>query len=798
MSHFRHAFRIFLREPGFTLVATVVLALGIGATTAIFTLVHSLLLEPLPYPDSGKLAWILGTPPRSGQGFTGMNGADFLEFRDRQQSFERIAAMMAGVWIVSGGGDAESLQGARVTPGFFETLGIQPALGRVFVADEYKLGHEMEVIFSHSFWRRRYGGDPAVIGRHVTLDGIPYEVVGVAPEGFPLAESFDMWAPLQMDSGYATGRKIRLLRVFGRLKNGVGIEQARAEANRLASSLALEYADDKGYTVRVATFLDQEVGNVRQTLWIFAAAVGCLLLIACSNVASLLLARGAVRVREMAVRAAVGANRAALVRQMLLESTLLALAGGAAGLVLSIAGVRALMSISRLALPRTHEIHVDGGVLLFAFLISLATGTIFGIIPALRGSRVNLGEALKESTRGGSSGRGGNRFRAALVVVEVALAVVLMANAALLTRTFRALTQVEPGYHVKDVLTMQIALMGPHYKNPADQRHFFERLLPVVEQLPGVEAAGTTNWLPLRTDRNSARVWVDTQPLFTEETKVRVDNRVVTPGYFGAMGVRLIEGRLFGPGDTTENPHVLVVNDQFTREFFPKGGALGHRVTVDLGYPWDAEIIGVVGSFRESSIAEEPKREMFMAYSQTTIAGQTLVVRTKGDPAGYSQAVRGAVASLDRDVPVYNLRTMQAQVDDSLAQHRMRGMLLGVFSIVALALASLGIYGVISCAVAERRQEIGIRMALGAERSEVLWLMLGGGLKLTALGLALGLGAASATTRLLQSFLYGVTPGDPVTYIGTAAVFIAVALAASYLPARRAARVDPVVVLREE
>lgn len=798
ISDFRHSFRIFLREPGFALVATVVLALGIGATTSIFTLVYKLLLQPLPYPDGGKLVWISGVPPRSGQGNVGMLGGDFLEFRARSRSYEKIAGLIPGVWIVSGGGDAESLPGARVTPGFFETLGIRPALGRVFVADEHRLGREMEVIFSDAFWRRRFGGDPGVIGRHVTLDGISYEVVGVAPAGFPLAEAYDMWAPLQMDSGLATGRRGRSVRAFGRLKSGVRVEQAQAEATAFAADFEQRYPNDKGYTLKVTTFLDREVGGVRQTLWIFAGAVACLLLIACSNVASLVLARGAVRVREMAVRAAIGASRAALIRQMLAESIVLALAGGVGGFALAVAGVRLLTQMDPRALPRVQEIHADAGVLVFTFLISLATAAIFGVAPALRGSRVNLGDALKESARGGAGSKRANQFRATLVVIEVALGVVLMASAGLLTRTFRALTQVEPGYQVKNILTMQIALLGPHYRSASDCLRFFDRLLAGVEQIPGVEAAGTTNWLPLKTDKNATGVWVDTQPVRTEDTKVRLDNRVVTPGYFGAMGVPLLAGRLFNPNDTSDAPHVMIVNDAFAREFFPNGGAVGHRVTMDIGVPWDAEIVGVVGSFRDSSLAEPPQREVFTAYAQTTIAGQTLVVRTKGDPATYTAVVRGAIASLDPDVPIYQLRTMQAQVDESLTQHRMRGALLGIFSIVALALASLGLYGVISCAVAERRQEIGIRMALGAERGQVLRLMLGGGLRLTALGLALGLAGAAVSTRLLASFLYGVTAGDPVTYAGTAAVFLAVAVAASYLPARRAARVDPIAVLREE
>ena len=357
----------------------------------------------------------------------------------------------------------------------------------------------------------------------------------------------------------------------------------------------------------------------------------------------------------------------------------------------------------------------------------------------------------------------------------------------------------EPGYHVKDVLTMQILLLGPHYRSTAECRRFFDQVIAGVERIPGVEAVGTTNWLPLRPDKNTAGMWLDTQPLHTEETKIRMDNRVVTPGYFRAMGAPLLAGRLFDAKDTTDAPHVMLVNDAFAHEFFPNSNAVGHRITIDIGAPWDAEIVGVVGSFRESSIAEEPRREVFTAYSQTTITGQSLVVRTKGDPAAYAAPVRRAITSIDpNDAPIYNVRTMQAQVDESLAQQRMRGVLLGIFSLVALALASLGVYGVMSCSVAERRQEIGIRMALGAGRGEVLWLMLGGGLKLTAWGLALGLAGAAVSTRLLETLLYGVTVGDLLTFGGTAAVFIAVALAASYLPAQRAARVDPIAVLREE
>jgi putative ABC transport system permease protein len=799
MADWNYAFRMLFRNPGFTLAAVIVLALGIGATTAIFTLVHAVLLQPLPYPSSDRLIFIAGVPPRSGQGMTGLIGADFVEFRDHNRSFPKMAAYAQGLWIVSGVGEAESIPGARVSPGYFETLGVTPLLGRTFLPEEQRLGREMEVIFSYRFWQRKFGGDRGVVGRRVIMDGRPYEVVGVAPAAFPAGADYDMWAPLQMDGPFIASRRYRSVRVFGRLKNGVTIQQAQAEANTLAADMGTRNADDQGFGLKLSTFLDREVGGVRRTLWIFAAAVGCVLLIACSNVASLLLARGAVRVREMAVRAALGASRGVLIRQMLIESAMLALGGGALGLALASAGLQLLIASAPKALPRAADIHIDAGVLCFTLLASIATGVVFGLGPALRGSRVNLAEEIKDGGRSGTPGRRTNRFHATLVVVEVALGVLLMAGAGLFTRTFRALNEVPPGYNVRNVLTMEVAVLGSRYRNPEDWRRFFDRLIREVERIPGVEAAGTTNWLPLETGRNTTSLWLDTQAVRSEETKIRMDSRVVTPNYFGAMGVPLVAGRMFDENDRPDTPHVLLVNEAFAREFYPNG-ALGHRVTVDVGIGtmWTAEIVGVVGSLRELALGEEPLRELFTPLSQTTIAGQKLVVRTTGDPAGYVAAVRSVVESMDRDVPIYNVRTMQQQVDESLSQQRMRVALLGVFSIVALLLASIGLYGVIACAVAERRQEIGIRMALGARRGQVMGLVLGSGLKLTGIGLLIGMGAALGVTRLIGSLLYGVRPWDPETFATTAAIFIGVSLAASYLPARRATRVDPVTVLREE
>lgn len=787
------------RTPAFSFTAALVLALGLGATTAIFTLIEHLLLSPLPYPDGDRLVWLWSVPPRSGAGLRGLFATDIDEIRRESRVFESIGGAFPGSWNVTGVGEPVRLAGTRVTADFFPTLGIQPRIGRFFLPEEYFLGHEMVVIFSYSFWENRLGADPNILGRRISMDGISFEIVGVMPREFALSAEYDLWAPLPPASPYAAGRTWRQVRACGRLKPGVTAQQAQVEMNAIATSLASRYPEDRGFGLKLVTFLDQEVGSVRNTLWIFAAAVGCVLLIACANVASLLLARGAARVREMAVRAAVGASRGELIRQLLIESSFLAVAGAALGLPLAVFGIKLLIALDANALPRAGEIHVDARILAFSFSLALATALIFGIVPALRGSRVGLRGALMEGGRGGSGGRSGNRLRSALVVTEVALGVVLLASAGLLARSFRQLTEIRPGYDISSVVTMQVALSDVRYHDLAQCEKFFERVLTQLEQIPGIDSAGTTNYLPLTTVKQTAGIWLDSQPVRSNDTKIVLDNRVVSPGYFRAMGVPLLSGRFFEWTDRTESAKVVMVNEAFVRQFLPRGDALGKRVTMDLGASsWTGEIVGVVGSFREAELAQEPRSELFTPYGQTTVPANSLVVRSTGSTADVLNAVRGAIATVDPDVGFYNVRTMKQQVSDSVAQPRLRSALLAVFSMVALILASLGVYGVIACSVAERKREIGIRIALGARPSEVRSMVLGQGLKLTAIGLALGLVGAAAATRLIEGFLFGVSARDPFTYAATCAVFLAVALLASYLPARRAMRVDPITALREE
>jgi putative ABC transport system permease protein len=787
------------RTPAFSFSAILVLALGLGATTAIFTLVERVLLSPLPYPDANRLVWISNVPPRAGAGLRGLFATDIGEIARESRVFESLGGAFPGSWNVTGVGEPQHLAGARVTAGFFPTLGIQPQVGRLFLPEEYRAGHEMVAIFSYSFWKNHLGGDADIVGRRISMDGVSFEIVGVMPREFALSSDFDLWAPLPPESPYASGRAWRWLETCGRLKPGVQPADAQAELNRIAADLGSRFPEDKGYGLKLVTFLDREVGSVRKTIWVFAAAVGCLLLIACSNVASLLLARGAARVREMAVRAAVGASRAALVRQLLIESSLLAMAGALLGLPTAVAGVRLLIALDPHALPRAGEVHLDARVIGFSFVLALATALIFGIVPAMRGSRVGIRGVLTSGGRSGSGGPGGNRLRSALVVIEVALGVTLLASAGLLVRSFRQLEDVRLGYDISSVVTMQFSLSDIRYKDASRCEQFFERLLTQLEQTPGVESAGTTNHIPLRKDKQTAGIWLDSQPLRTADTRIVLDNRVVSPGYFRAMGVPLLAGRTFAWTDRADTGKVVMVNDAFAREFFPRGDALGKRVTMDLGKAsWSGEIVGIVGNVRESELSEEPRRELFTAYSQTTIPGNTLVVRSGGGPADVLRAVREAVNAIDPEVAYFNVRTMKEQVSESVAQPRLRSALLALFSVVALILASMGLYGVIACSVAERKKEIGIRIALGARASEIRGMVLGQGLKLTAIGLVVGLAGAAAATQFLESFLFGVRASDPLTYASTCAVFLAVALLAAYFPARRAMRVDPMISLREE
>lgn len=799
MNEFRFAARILRRSPGFTLVAALALALGIGATTAIFTVVNSVLLQPLGYHDPDRLVWMWNVSSNTGPGMAGIFPPDLRAFREGNRSFEQMAGFMQGSWNLTGDGDAKRLLGVRVTEGFFEMLGVRPLIGRLFLPEEHHEGRNLVSIFSYGFWQRNFGGDPHIVGRTVIMDGKPFQVIGVMPQGFQFPTDCEMWAPFAFDTPATAGRDYRRMRVVGRLKPGVTLGQAQADMSAIAERLAEELPDAyHGWGVQLVTLTQQEVGHIRPTLLVLTAAVAFVLLIACANVANLLLARAVAREKEIAIRTALGASRGRLVRQLLVESVVLALAGGILGIVFAIWGVRLLLALDPTAIPRAPEIHVDALVLAFTFALCVVTGLVFGLAPALQNTRVNMHDALKDGGRGSTSGMRRNRFRSILVVSEVALGMVLLIGAGLMARSFRELIVVHPGFDPGNVLTMQIALTDISYGPPERRVGFFEDLTRRIEQLPGVQSVGAVNMIPLGGSNNTVGFWMEGQDTGDSAARIYSNNRVVTPDYFKAMGVPLISGRWFTWSDRKDTPNVILINDTFARQLFPKGDALGKRLTLDLGYPWRGEIVGIVGSFRQSSLTDEPRRDLFTPLAQTAIAGMTFVVRAAGEPAALSAAIRKQVNAIDPRVPVYNVRTMSDVVASSVSEPRLRTALLSLFSLAALVLASLGIYGVIAYSVTERRHEIGIRLALGAQPSDVLLMVVGQGLMLALIGLAVGTGAALVLTRLLRRFLFGVSETDPLTFATAALLFLIVAFLASYVPARRALRFDPMFELRNE
>ncbi len=800
MKELRFAARALRRSPGFTLVAALALALGIGATTAIFTVVNSVLLRPLGYRDPERLVWMWNVSSRTGPGIAGIFPVDLSAFRDDNRTFERVAGFMLGSWNLTGEGDAVRLLGVRATEGFFETLGVQPLIGRGFLPEEHYNARNLVVLFSYGFWQRNFGGDPRIVGRTVTLDGKPFQVIGIMPPGFQFPPECEMWAPFAFDTPATAGRSYRMMRVVGRLKPGVTLAQAQADMSSIAARLAREVPTAyRGWGVQLVTLTEREVGHIRPTLLVLGAAVAFVLLIACANVANLLLARAVAREKEMAIRTAVGASRIRLVRQLLVESIVLAGAGGVLGVVFAHWGVRLLVALDPAAIPRAQEIHVDAVVLAFALALSVLTGLVFGLAPAVQNTRVNLFDALKDGGRGSTSGMRRNRFRSVLVVSEVALGMVLLIGAGLMARSFRELIIVHPGFDPSNVLTVQIALTDVSYTAPQRRVSFFEDLTHRIERLHGVQYAGAVNMIPLNGSTNTVGFWMEGQDTKDRASRIYTNNRVVTPDYFKAMGVPLLAGRWFTWNDRQGTPGVIVINDVFARQLFPKGGALGQRLTLDFGsYLVPGEIVGIVGSFRQASLTEKPERDLFTPLAQTPIAGLTFVVRAAAEPAALAAAVRHEMHAIDPRVPAYNVRTMGEVVGSSVAQPRLRTALLSGFSRAALALASLGIYGVIAYSVSERHHEIGIRLALGAQGSDVVRMIVGQGLMLAAIGLAVGAGAALALARLLRRFLFGVSETDPLTFAAAALLFLLVAFLASYLPARRALRVDPMFELRNE
>jgi predicted permease len=801
----RYGWRTLARNPAFTAAIVLALALGIGATTAVFSVVEAVLLRPLAYRDPERLVVMLH------RGVNPVAPANFFDWRRQASGFERMGAAESWAPNLTGGDEAETVPALRMTADVLPMLGVAPLLGRAFLPGEEAPGQDHVAVLGHALWQRRFGGDAGIVGRTIALNGEPYTVVGVMPRAFAFppfwATGAELWAPLSL-AERATSREGSSLRIFARLKPGARVAQARAEMAAITGRLEKEYPGTNRDVV-VRSLDDAVAGDVRPALLVLLGAVGFVLLITCANVAHMLLARAAARHREVALRATLGATRGRLIRQFLTESLMLAVAGGAAGILLALAGIRVLVALSPPNLPRVETVGLDAAALVFVAVVSMATGVAFGLAPALQAARRDVGESLKEGARGSTEGGPRSRLRSLLVASEFALALVLSAAAGLMIRSFVALAAIDPGFDPRGVLTMVVSVTGSKQAEPPRRASFYQELVEQVRALPGVRSASAINHLPLAGDIWGWPFKVEGRPLPKPGESPTAAYRVVLPGYFETMGIPIVRGRDVAETDRRGSPGVVVVNDFLARNHWPGEDPIGKRITLDNPQrdPSWLTVVGVVKNAVRSDWAAAPEDEIFLPYLQTQrylerpdtpFSYMTLVVRTSGDASALAPAIRSTVASMDLRVPVSQVQTMEEVVAQSAAGPRFYLLLLGAFAAVAVLLAAVGIYGVMSYSVSRRTNEIGIRMALGAKPADVIRLVVGQGMVVAFAGAVVGLAGALGLTRLMSSLLYGVGASDPTTFLTVSLLLGAVALAASYVPARRASRIDPRRVLGHE
>jgi putative ABC transport system permease protein len=801
LADLRYGARLLLRSPGFTAIAVAALAIGIGANTAIFSVVHTLLLERLPYGEPERLAVVWEhNIPRDRKNNV-VSPGNFIHWREMNQVFDEIAAvgMTFNLTLTGHGGDPVELPFQYVTAPFFSVVGVQPAIGRAFTPEEDRPRSRVAVI-SDRLWRTRLNSDPAVLTKGLTLQGVHFAVVGVMPPGFSfLDKTVDLWVPAGFPAEARTPRG-RWLMTVARLKPGVTFEQAQRDMTRVANELITLFpAFNTGWTARVVPLREQLTGEIRPALVVMLGAVAFVLLIACANVANLLLARATSRQRELAVRAALGAGRGRIIRQLLAESLVLAVAGGAAGLALAWWGLQLLRTFMTDGIPvqRLELAGINGTVLAFSVGASLLSGILFGLLPALTAAGTGLNESLKEGGRTGSAARG-KRMRSAFVVVEIALALVLLVGAGLLVRSFARLMDVDAGFDTERTITMRVSLPQSRYGQPPQRIQFFDRLFERIDRLPGVQSSGAVSFLPLTglgSATSYAVVGEATPPAGQEPV---ADVRVIANDYFKAMGIPLVRGRLFDSGQPADAQNRVIVNEALARRHWPNADPIGKRIKVNWTDQREDEIIGVVGDVRHAGLETEARSMTYWPQLREANSSMTLAVRTAGEPASVVSAIRGIVREQDPDLALADIKTMDEVVSRSVAQRRLLATLLGIFAAAALVLAAVGIYGVIAYSVTQRTQEIGIRLALGAQRSDVLRLVVGQAAALALAGILIGAAGAALLTRLMTDLLFGVKPFDPLTFGAVAALLGSIALLASYLPGRRATRVDPVVALRAE
>jgi predicted permease len=814
----RYAFRALAKSPGFTVAAILSLAIGIGANTAIFSITSALLLRPLPYQDSDRLVIMWNTSPGLGITRDWFSTAQYFDIKNNHHGFEQVAIAIGGSYNLTGDGDPERVGVTRVSHELLPMLGAKAYMGRLFTAEDDKTGSPNVAILTYGMWARRYGSDPKMVGRQIIINSHLYQVVGVLPRTFTLprevlptlegTDQSDVLIPMRFPPNPAEDRGHEDYNIVGKLRPGISLEQVRAEMDTITARLRQAhpevYPPNGKLTFIVLPLLEQVVGNVRHTLWLLLAAVGCVLLIACANVANLMLSRALARQREIAVRTAVGATATRIIRQLLTESVLLAVCGGILGVVFALVSVHWTRILGPRSVPRLTDVGIRGDALLFTLLISVASGILFGLAPALRVASVNLLSTLKDSERGSAGtsamwGRG-NNLRRLLVIGELAMSVVVLIVAGLLLRSFVRLQQVSPGFNPSNVLTLELTMSGDKYKDPQVVRSTYHQLWERLERLPGAVSAGGVSALPLSEMDAWGPINVEGHVLPPGEKFINADERVVSGHYFETMQIPLLKGRLFNDQDTTDKPRVLVVDEFMAQQLWPNEDPLGKRISSgDLAAkPEWATVIGVVGRIKQDALDSDSRMAWYMTEDQFIGRAMNIVLRSSTDPASMASAVNHELHELDRDLPTYRVITMDQRIAESLSRRRFTTILLALFASLALALAALGIYGVMAYLVSQGTRELGIRMALGATQQAILRLVIRQGLVLALCGVGLGLIAAVAFARLVSGLLFGVRSTDPVTFAAIALLLTAVALLASYIPARRAARIDPMISLRCE
>ena len=802
----RFGLRMLLKNPAFTSIAVLTMALGIGANTAIFSVVNAVLLHPLPFPESERLVRIHGHFLATSRENMRASVLELTDYQQQTQSFEQIAGYDDfSANLTPPGGEPERVEASLVTPELFSIMKIPPQAGRVFFSEEAQDGHDDVVIISDELWRRRFGADIGVVGKMILLNGRNHTIIGIMPQGFEFPLRTALWKPLWFpaDQYDQQRRGNRGIEVIGRLKPGISFSIAQAELDNLAAQLTSQYPrnyESRGWKIGVVPLLDDYVGAARQGLLLLLGAVTFVMLIACANVANLTLSRAMARRQELAVRTALGAGRWRVVRQLLAESMLLSLSGGTAGLLLAEWGARFLLRFAPADLARITEIKMDGVVLLFTLVISLLTGVPFGLIPALSASNPDLNETLKESGRSTSGGASRQRMRNILVVSEIALALVLLVGAGLLLKSFWRLQRVDPGFNPESVLTMRMMLPYETYAKPAQRGAFYKSVLERISSTPGVESASAASRLPLAQAITSGTISGENSSVGPDDLPVEAEWRWITPDYFRSMGITLLAGRDFGAADAESAPPVVVVDESFANRFYPNEDALGKRIKrgkLDSTRPW-MTIVGIVRHVQSRRLEDHSGVQVYFPfYQDPTAFNMSLAIRTSvADPLSLSETVRKLIQSMDNNQPVYDVLTLSRIVGNSVGQRRFAMLLMGSFAMVALVLAAVGIYGMMSYSVAQRQHEIGIRMALGAQRLDVQKMIINEGIRLALAGLAIGLAGAFVLARLLATLLFEISATDPITYAEIAVLLVSVTLVASYFPARRATRVDPMIALR--